>query len=128
MANRVSAIAGDYMQDGVQGPSDLVFASATLNFVKDRFDGLFGKVHDALAPGGVFITHPDGIKAERTQPTNHITEFLLPEMMGADFAIAQGEIADTMLRSGFQSVRSFTKQSNIGEMDVDIGRKAETGV
>lgn len=122
--DRVSVIAGDYTKDNLKGPYDLVFASATLNFFKDRFDALFSKVYDALAPAGVFITHQDGIKDERTKPINHISGFLVPEMMGADFAIGQGEIAEAMLRSGFQSVRSFTKQSSIGEMDVDIGRKS----
>lgn len=34
------------------------------------------------------------------------------------------EIAAAMLRAGFQTVQSFTKQSAIGEMAVDIGRKA----
>jgi len=60
---------------------------------------------------------------ERTQPVYHVTEFLAPELMGMDFAIEQGAIAEAMLRAGFKSVRSFTKRSEIGEMDVDIGRK-----
>jgi predicted nuclease with TOPRIM domain len=54
---------------------------------------------------------------------NHIIEFLSPEMMGMDFAIEQGEIAEAMLKAGFKSVRSFTKHSDMGEMDVDIARK-----
>jgi hypothetical protein len=40
-----------------------------------------------------------------------------------DFALEQGAIAEAMLRKGFRSVRSFTKQSDIGDMDIDIGRK-----
>jgi hypothetical protein len=43
--------------------------------------------------------------------------------MGMDFAIEQGAIAETMLRAGFKSVRSFTKHSEIGDMDIDIARK-----
>ncbi|MCP4681649.1 MAG: hypothetical protein GY864_04895 [Desulfobacterales bacterium] len=42
---------------------------------------------------------------------------------GADLAIPQGMIADSMLQSGFKSVRSFTQQSDFGDMDIDIGRK-----
>ena len=127
MDDRVSVIAGDYMMDDLQGPYNLVFASATLNFFKHRLDELFARVYDALAPGGIFITHQDGIKEERTQPVDIITGFLIPEMMGADYAIAQGEIAEAMLRSGFRSVRSFTKRSSMGEMDVDLARKARDG-
>ena len=124
MESRVSVVAGDYMKDDLRGPYDLIFASATLNFFKNRFDDLFRRVRAALAPGGIFMTHQDGIREERTKPVNLIAEFLLPEMMGADFAIPQGEIAETMLRNGFQSAWTFAKQSSIGEMEVTIGRAA----
>ncbi len=124
MESRVSVVAGDYMKDNLQGPYDLIFASATLNFFKRRFDELFRRIHSTLAPGGVFITHQDGIRNERTMPVNHIAGFLIPEMMGADFAIAQGEIAEAMLRNDFQSTQTFVKASGIGEMEVTIGRKA----
>ena len=124
MEDRVSVVAGDYMKDNLQGPYDLIFASATLNFFKNRFDELFRRIHSALAPGGVFMTHQDGIRDERTMPVNYISGFLIPEMMGADFAIAQGEIAEAMLRNGFRSTQAFTKLSGIGEMEVTIGRKA----
>lgn len=128
MENRVSVVAGDYAEDPLGGPYDLIFASATLNFHKRRFDELFRRIHDALSPGGIFMTHQDGVTEERTKPALRITEFLIPEMMGADFAIAQGEIADAMLRAGFASVRGFTKRSSLGEMDVEIGRKGRKGV
>jgi len=123
MQERVSVIDGNYMLDDLGGPHDLVFASATLNFFKPHFDELFVRVHESLAHGGVFITHQDGVRDERTKPANLVCEFLIPELMGMDFAIAQGEIADAMLRTGFRSVRSFTKHSGMGEMDVTIGRK-----
>jgi len=123
MDERVSVISGDYMKDEFEGPYDLVFAGSTLNFFKNQFELLFRKVYDALAPGGIFITHQDGIKEERTRPVNHVSEFLLWEMMGDDFAITQGQIADAMLKCSFKTVRSFTVTSNIGEMDIDIGRK-----
>ncbi len=126
LEDRVEVIAGDYMRDDLQGPYDLIYASATLNFYKHDLDQLFTKVHAALAPGGVFMTHQDGIREERTRPGEHVVGFLFSELMGGDFSIAQGEIAEAMLAAGFQSVRSFTKRSNIGEMDVDIGRKARS--
>ncbi len=121
---RINVLSGDYTSDDLQGPYDLIFASSTLNFHKHNFDKLFRKLHDALLPGGVFMTHQDGLRAERTQPVGILSEFLVPQMMGADFGIDQGEIADAMLGAGFQSVRSFTKLSSAGEMDVNIGRKA----
>jgi predicted O-methyltransferase YrrM len=124
MEDRVSVVAGDYARDALQGPYDLIFASSTLNFYKHRFDDLFLKIRDALGPRGVFMTHQDGLRNEHTKPANLIAEFLIPQMLGADFGIAEGEIAEAMLRVGFQSVRSFTKNSSVGEMAVDIGRTA----
>ena len=123
MEHRIDIVSGNYLEDDLGGPYDLVFAGSTLNFAKGRLEPLFRKVLNALAPGGVFITHQDGYTDERTRPAEHIAGFLGFEMMGADFAFSQGEIADTMIRSGFRSVRSFTVNWNIGPMDIDIGRK-----
>jgi predicted O-methyltransferase YrrM len=123
MGNRVTTIEGNCITDRLGGPYDLIFASAALNFCKDNLDELFNKVYLSLNPGGVFMTHQDGITDERTKPVYHVTEFLSPELMGVDFAIVQGEIAEAMLKAGFKSVRSFTKKSDIGDMDVDIGRR-----
>ncbi len=116
---------GDYITDSLGGPYDLILASATLNFFKENFDELFCKIYDSLNPGGVFITHHDGIRNERTQPVVHLSEFLSAEFHGMDFAIPQGLIAESMLTSGFQSVRSFTQPSDFGDMDIDIGRKTQ---
>jgi cyclopropane fatty-acyl-phospholipid synthase-like methyltransferase len=123
MQDRVSTIDGSYLTDDLEGPYDFIFASATLNFLKHNLDDLFQKIYNALSPGGVFMTHQDGLTDERTKPVYHVTEFLGPELMGNDFGFDQGTIAEAMLRAGFKSVRSFTKQSDIGEMDIDIGRK-----
>ncbi len=121
--DRVSVREGNYMADPLGNAYDLIFASATLNFYKHRLDELFAKVYDALNPGGIFMTHQDGIFGERTQPVYHISEFLSVELYGADFAIPRGLIAESMAKSGFQSVRSLTIQSDFGDMDIDIGKK-----
>lgn len=121
---RIQVIEGSYMTDPLGGPYDFIFASATLNFYKDRLDELFAKIYAVLRPGGIFLTHQDGIYAERTQPVDHITGFLYMELYGGDFAMHRGLIADSMLSTGFQSVRSFTIPSDCGEMDIDLGRKA----
>jgi predicted O-methyltransferase YrrM len=124
--DRVSVIDGDFTTDSLGGPYDFIFVSAALNFCKHNMDELFQKIRDALNPGGVFMTHQDGITNERTKPVYHVTEFMAPELMGMDFAIEQGAIAQAMLRAGFSSVRSFTKHSEIGDMDIDIARKSVT--
>jgi hypothetical protein len=121
--NRVSAIDGNYITDDLDGPYDFIFASATLNFCKKNMDEIFAKVYKSLTPDGIFMTHQDGLTDERTKPVYHVTEFLSAELMGMDFGIEQDEIANAMLRTGFKYVRSFTKSSEIGDMDINIGRK-----
>lgn len=123
MEDRMDVITGDYTRDSFGDGYDLVFASSTLNFVKHNLDDFFKKIYHSLRDGGIFITHQDGITHERTKPVNHITEFLSAELYGMDFAISQGKIAEAMLQAGFKSVRSFTRHSDAGDMDVDIGRK-----
>jgi predicted O-methyltransferase YrrM len=124
MEDRIRTIEGNYFTDDLEGPYDFIFASATLNFCKNNRDDFFQKIFNALNPGGVFMTHQDGLTDERTKPAYHVTEFLGPELMGNDFGLEQGVIAEAILRTGFKSVRSFTKLSVIGDMDIDIGRKA----
>jgi hypothetical protein len=48
---------------------------------------------------------------------------ILDELMGQGMMLDQGFIADSMLRVGFQSVRSRTLDADWGPMDLDIGRK-----
>jgi hypothetical protein len=50
--------------------------------------------------------------------------WLTAELMGKDLAFSQGEIVDSMIRVGFRSVRSSTIATQIGPMDLDVGRKA----
>ena len=123
MEDRVSVLAGDYLNYDLDGPYDFIFASATLNFYKNRMVELFKKIHNSLNPGGVFMTNQDGLTDERTKPVYHTSEFLMPELMGMDFGIEQGEIADAMLKAGFKTIRSFTRYSEMGNMDIDIARK-----
>jgi hypothetical protein len=44
-------------------------------------------------------------------------------LTGQDMRFDQGEIADSMLRVGFESVRSRTLDTDWGPMDLDIGRR-----
>ena len=121
--NRIEIMAGDYITDSIGDSYDLIFASCTLNFHQNSYDELFKKIYNALNPGGVFVSHHDGITHERTKPVYHLGESLLGELNGESFSIEQGRIADAILKSGFRSVRSHTVQSDFGPMDIDIGLK-----
>jgi predicted O-methyltransferase YrrM len=121
--SRVSVMEGDFMTDDLGGAYDFVFAGASLNFYRHALEPLFKKIYDALRPGGVFMTHQDGLTDERTKPSYQVTEFLFGGLMGMDYGIDRGAVADAMLRVGFRSVRSFEKYSEIGGMDVGVARK-----
>lgn len=60
---------------------------------------------------------------EQTQPDimlGHLGDAL---RTGMDFFFDQGEICQSMLRSGFRTVRSQTVETPFGAMDLDIARK-----
>jgi SAM-dependent methyltransferase len=127
VADRMTVMGGDYVNDPIGEGYDLILASATLNFVKDDLESFFGKVYDALNPGGLFITLSDGLTDERTKPELMVTGWLLMALTGQDKGFDQDVIADSMLSVGFRSVRSRTLAMPMGPMDLDIGRKARSG-
>ena len=124
MEDRMEVLGGDYLQDSIGEGYDLIWASATLNFGKDNMDALMKKIYDALNLGGVFISFSDGLTHERTKPGIMVLSWMPMMLMGQDMSLDQGFIADSMLRVGFNSVRSRTLDTPMGPMDLDIGRKA----
>ena len=124
MEGRIEVIAGDYNHDPIGKGYDLIWASNTLNFARQDTDALMKKVYDALNPGGVFISFCEGLIHERTKPDIHVLSMQSMALMGQDMCFDQGEIADSMLRVGFKSVRSRTLDTDWGPMELDIGRKA----
>ena len=124
MEGRIEVIAGDYNHDPIGKGYDLIWASNTLNFARQDMDALMKKVYDALNPGGVFISFCEGLTHERTKPDIHVLSIQSMVQMGQDMCFDQGEIANSMLRVGFKSVRSRTLDMDWGPMDLDIGRKA----
>jgi SAM-dependent methyltransferase len=124
MAERVSVAAGDYMTDDLGAGYDLIWASATLNLAGPGLDTLFGKIHSALKPGGYFAAFQDGLTHEHTKPEIMLGHLAGVLSAGEDLSFEQGFIAETMLKCGFQSVRSRTVETPMGAMDLDIARKA----
>ena len=121
--DRVSVMAGDYTADSIGDSYDLIFAAGTLYFAKDRLNEIISKIHDALNPGGLFISLHNEISHERTKPGDHICDFLLYELSGMDLIFSKGTIAEAIMGCGFKSVRSFTIESDLGALDVDVARK-----
>ena len=123
MENRMEVLGGDYNHDSIGEEYDLIWASGSLYFGKEDMDSLMKKIYDALNPGGVFISYHDGLTHERTKPDIMALSWTPTALMGQDMGFDQGEIADSMLRVGFKSVRSRTLDTDWGPMDLDIGRK-----
>jgi len=123
MEGRIEVLAGDYNQDSIGEGYDLIWASNTLNFARHDMDSLTKKIYDALNPGGVFLVLHEGLTNERTKPGIMVLSMQSMMLMGQDMCFDQGEIADSMLRVRFKSVRSRTLDTPWGPMDLDIGRK-----
>ena len=123
MDYRMKVMSGDYTTNPIGEDYDLVWAKNTLNFARDDMDSMVSKIYDALSPGGVFISCAEGLTHERTRPDKHVISMISLSLMGQDVCFDQGEIADSMLRVGFRSVRSRTLDTDWGPMDLDIGRR-----
>jgi SAM-dependent methyltransferase len=123
MEDRMAVMGGDYTTDSIGEGYDLIWATNALSFARDDLDSLMKKIYDALNPGGVFISFCEGLTHERTKPDFVVTAMISFALMGQDMCFDQGEIADSMLRAGFKSVRSRTQDAPWGAADLDIGRK-----
>jgi SAM-dependent methyltransferase len=123
MKERMDVLGGDYNGDSIGEGYDLIWTSNTLNFARHDLDSLMKKIYDALNPGGVFISFCEGLTYERTKPDFVILSMMRIALIGQDMCFDQGEIGDSMLRVGFNSVRSRTLDAPWGTADLDIGRK-----
>lgn len=124
MPDRMETLGGDFRSDPIGSGYDLVWSSGVLNFTKEYIGPVVGKVYESLNPGGVFISLHEGLTREGTGPEEFVLSKISTHMMGLDYGLEQGLIADTMLDAGFRSVRSSTLDSPMGPLDLDIARKS----
>ncbi|MGD9826884.1 methyltransferase family protein [Desulfobacter sp.] len=124
MEKRVTVMDGDYATDPIGSGYDLIYAKATLNFLKDDFQPLFAKIYHALNPGGVFISVHDGLTDEGTKPADMVISWLPTGLTSRDLSLDRDAIPDTMLQAGFKTVKVKPIPFSMGEsMDMCIGRK-----
>ncbi len=128
MEDRISFLPGDYSSLDLGHGYDLILASYTLNFYKHRLDELMEKFLNALNPGGVLLVATDGLTDEKTGPEAMIISWISTALMGMDMSFDHGEMAQAMLRAGFQSTQTETvtdiEVEAHGPVDIVIGRKA----
>ncbi len=123
MEDRITSISGDFRYDSIGDKYDLIWASGTLDFAKEDTSLIINKIHNALNPKGVFVSFHDGLTGERTRPELMVLTRMSASLAGQNFGFDKGVIADSMLKAGFKSVRSFALDTPLGPIDLDIGRK-----
>jgi hypothetical protein len=124
MEKRVGVMGGDYATDPIGSGYDLIYAKATLSFLKDNFNPLFKKIHEALNPGGIFVSVHDGLTDENTKPTDMVISWLATGLTSGDLTLDRDAIPDAMLQAGFKTVMIKPIPFSMGEsMDMCIGRK-----
>ncbi|KIX14743.1 methyltransferase [Dethiosulfatarculus sandiegensis] len=120
---RMQVLAGDYNEDQLGEGYDLVWASLNLYYAKKDLNHVMAKIHQAMNPGGVFISYHEGLHQGRVSPAFHVLGRIAPAFRAQDFSFDQGEIADSMLKAGFARVHSKTIETVNGPIDLDIARK-----
>lgn len=123
MADRVSTMAGDYITDSIGEGYDLIWASATLNFVRADLTSMIGKIYRALKPGSVFVSLADGATHDHTRPEAYVLGSMSWLFSGQDLMFNSGEIAEAMRSVGFLSVESEIVETSMMPIEMDIARK-----
>ena len=123
MADRVTLFPGDYNTVSFGSGYDLVWASHNLYYAKD-LQVFLGRVLDALNPGGIFVSLHEGLTGERTTPGAYVLSRLSLALEGQDVSFEAGQIAGAGLAAGFAAVETRHCDIPMGEVRVDILRKA----
>jgi len=123
LESRMNTIAGDYNEVDFGQDYDLIWTSQTLYFVKD-FNSMFSRIHDALNPGGLFISLHEGLTCERTQPSDMVLSRLSLALEGQDVSFEQGEIASYLHEAGFSTIEIRIMTLPFGPSELIIARKS----
>ncbi|MFZ5813291.1 MAG: methyltransferase family protein [Thermodesulfobacteriota bacterium] len=123
MADRVALFPGDYNTISFGSGYDLVWASLNLYYAKD-LRAFLGRVLDALNSGGIFISLHEGMTDERTKPEGYVLSRLSFALEGQEVSFEAGQITEAALAAGFASGETRYCDTPMGEVQVDILRKA----
>ena len=123
LAERVTAVGGDYLNDDIGESYDIIMAFATLNFARPVLVSVMQKLHQALNPNGVLIIASDGISADGTLPADMVAGWLPYTMKGMDFRMPSGVTPNAALAAGFKHVHTTTALSCSGNTEIHLIRK-----
>ncbi len=124
LAHRMDVRPGDFTTDDLGSGYDMVIATACLNFSRDDLEGVMERIHNALNPGGLFVSVHDGLTRDRTRPCSIALSWIPVSMMWQELGLDRGRIARACLRTGFEHVRSQPLAWGLGTMDMDIAKKS----
>lgn len=122
MEERMETVTGDYNTVDFGSGYDLIWASHTLYYARD-LKALSVRIHDALNPGGVFVSFHEGLSDERTQPAGVVLSRLSLAMEGQDVSFERGEIASHLPGAGFAWVETRMLEMPMGPQELIIARK-----
>lgn len=124
MEKRIGVIGGDYSKDTIGSGYDLIYAKATLNFLKPDFKPFFKKILQALNPGGIFIAVHDGLTEEGTKPMEMVISWLSTGLTSRNLSLDRDVIPDAMIEAGFKTVKIKPISFSMGDsMDMCIAKK-----
>ena len=122
LQDRISTIDGNYNEVDFGTGYDLIWASHTLYYAKD-LGTMFARIHEALNPGGIFLSIHEGLTDERTQPANIVLSRFSLALEGQDVSFERGELASYLPGAGFSFVETRTLKLPVGPLELILGRK-----
>lgn len=102
LEQRLESRGGDILQDGIGDGYDLIWCSSVLHFLPE-VPKMLGKIRDALAPGGYFVSVHAELPSEQAAAAK-VMPYYLPLMMRGRQVWPHGALADLMRELGFESV------------------------
>lgn len=123
MQERIETLGRDYNNDPIGKDYDLIVTCNSLQFASD-INLVMKKIFDSLNQKGVLVSlFGFGRTHENTKPENLVLGLLSRALMGKNMEFHEGYLADSMVQTGFKSVRSKILKTSWGNMELDIARK-----
>lgn len=122
LANRMSYICGDFIEDSIGTGYDLVIAIGCLNFAKRELANVLRKIYHALNKGGCMVCISEDIDQSEISPACMVTSWLPCRLTGIDMIMHSGELLQP-IKSYFKDVRTEKSELYIGPMEIIVAYK-----
>lgn len=122
MTEQASAMTGDFLKDDIGSGYDLIICSSVMLFAAMGGPAFFGKLKDALNPGGVVLCLNEGIEADYSDPWEMVVGYMTYQMQGMPMGMIKGQVKQLAGAGGFTNVENRTELLSTGTHDVNILR------